>query len=507
MTASTTAPTTPPATGNSDPLAKTRPLGDPLRVFTWFLVASGAVFALGFAWMTQHAIQETWPGIELGIGLACTLWAGAVLIAPGSKPNAIYLRAFRTDADTAPLRLKLAAILGPGYRLSGIRPPRKKSSALARFLFPGLVALRYAGSRYMDLEAGDDWMARLWRTYQQTRLVFLDVRELTEHVHREIRMTLETMGPERCVFLVGSGRSDAEWRALIAEVAGEAVDPARMLLLDASPARVKKRQIDSDLKNILQVLPAGVPAGTERGRAFVLANVAPEDLIKSRRITPGAVGAVAGGVAIAACMGVTMRYLSEDMRGVVLGLPAYVVLFLLIAAMCRAAARAVRLGRAGHAGAAARAWLALAAVLALLVYGPLSMVDGASQFASEYRIVQDRPSDRQLRGEVAAITALDVIYETEVSYHAADPKQGYACSVETIERGKATAGQAQLLRQELRTAEQAGYTFTFSYCTVYAFEAVAQPRAQADGMCTFRIDFEGNRRVEPSRGHCANWLW
>jgi len=61
-------------------------------------------------------------------------------------------------------------------QLSGIRRRRRRRrcSFVSR---PGLVALRYAGSKFMELEAGDDWMARLWKTYQQTRIVFIDCRD------------------------------------------------------------------------------------------------------------------------------------------------------------------------------------------------------------------------------------------------------------------------------------------------------------------------------------------
>src|ERR1017187_6044913 len=165
--------------------------------------------------------------------------------------NAIYLRAFRTDKSTAALRTRLAAVLGTDFRLSGIRPPKEKSSAFLRFLLPGIVAMRYAGSKFMELEAGDDWMARLWRTYQKTRLVFIDVREVTPHVHEEIEMTLQTVGPERCVFLISRDKPDAEWRLLLAEIIGPENDPTKLQLLDVSPDRLSSRQIKATLQDIV----------------------------------------------------------------------------------------------------------------------------------------------------------------------------------------------------------------------------------------------------------------
>lgn len=499
-------------TGNFDPLAKTKPLADPLRTFAWFLVLSGAISALALALVAEHTIGELWPGLQTGLGLAFTLCGGALLIAPGRKPNAIYLRAFRSDRETARLRLKLAAILGPEYRLSGIRPPRKKSSKLARFLFPGFVALRYAGSKYMDLEAGDDWMARLWRTYQQTRVVFIDVRELTPHVHREIRMTLETMGAERCIFVVDAGRSEAEWRTKILEVAAEALDPARLRLLDVSQERVKQGQMAGDLRAILRELPPGVPGTTDRGRAFVLANVSPEELKKSQRIAPGSVGAIIAGLGLAAAAGYVRQKLPEDVSGSILGLAAYVVLFLVLAALCRAVARAFRLGNAGHAGAAGRALLSLAGVLLLFVYGVAWTADGSTEFASDYAEVLNRPTDRQIANEGAAAYALQLIWQAELDYQARYPKLGYACSLAALggdpSAGRPTPQAAQLLPSDVASGRRQGYVFTFTFCHqvpgeprgVKVFEVMARPLSKADGRQTYCVDSMDDHLVDPTGG-------
>lgn len=500
-------------TDNLDPLAKTRPLADPLRVFAWFLVISGAIIAIALALVAKYMIAETWPGLETGLGLAFTLCGGALLIAPGRKPNAIYLRAFRSDRETARLRLKLAAILGPEYRLSGIRPPQKKSSKLARFLFPGMVALRYAGSKYMDLEAGDDWMARLWRTYQHTRLVFIDVREMTPHVHREIQMTLETMGAERCVFLVGPGRSEAEWRAAIEELAPEETNPAQLRLLDVSPERVKHGQMAADLRAILRELPAGVPGETERGRAFVLANVSPLDLKKSRRIAPGSVGAVIAGLVVAAAAGYAWQRLPKDVGQVIFGLLAYVVLFLVIAAVCRAVARAFRLGNAGHPRAAGKAFLALAAVLLLFVYGVGWTYSGDRDFAAEYAEVLSQPTPRQAANEGAARDALLQIWQAELDYQAKYPKVGYACSLAALAgdpaAGHPTPQAAQFLAGDVASGRKSGYVFTYVFCDHRnGYEVMAHPATSADGQETYCIDSMYERLKDPTGGaNCQFQTW
>jgi type IV pilus assembly protein PilA len=118
----------------SDLLSKIKPLTDPLRI----LAALGVI----------NAVVLTIVGVATGrlssFGLACLSLGLGLLIAPSGKPNAIYLRAFRTDKSTAELRAKIAAILGSDFRLSGIRPPRKRTSVFMRFLSPNFFALSFA---------------------------------------------------------------------------------------------------------------------------------------------------------------------------------------------------------------------------------------------------------------------------------------------------------------------------------------------------------------------------
>src|SRR5580700_7781078 len=251
-----------------DLLVHVKPLADPVRVITILMVV-GSVIA-GIIASVLYEQQFGIYGVLLGMPMAGVGISYALLIGPIGRPNAIYLRAFRTDRSTAKLRAELAAVLGPGYRLSGIRTPEKKTSVFLRFLVPGLVALNYAGSKFMELEAGDDWMARLWKTYQTTRLVFIDVRDVTIHVHNEIQMTIATMGAERCISIVGPGRSTEQWRAAIAAIAGPEYETAQFHLLDASEERLRTRQMQADLKSIVATLPAGFPGQTDRGRRFVL---------------------------------------------------------------------------------------------------------------------------------------------------------------------------------------------------------------------------------------------
>lgn len=150
-------------------LARAKPLADPLRIISALLMFQ-AIFVLIYALVL--AIVGTEAGRLWGpLGTACWIFGFALLIKPTGRPNAIYLRAFRTDTATAKLRAVIAAILGPDFRLSGIRPPSERSSVVTHFALPGFLALKYGGSKFMELEAGEDWMARLWKTYHATRLV------------------------------------------------------------------------------------------------------------------------------------------------------------------------------------------------------------------------------------------------------------------------------------------------------------------------------------------------
>jgi type IV pilus assembly protein PilA len=261
---------------NSELLACVKPLADPLRVFGAFTLVE--VLALLAFLLLHKTTQLALMCVPLSIGLAIALVA-----APRRRPNAIYLRAFRGDRTTSRLRTLLIAVLGSEFRLSGIRPPRKKSSVFLRFFLPGIVALRYAGSLYMDLEAGDDWMARLWKTYQSTRVVFIDARDMTTYVHQEIRLTLLTMGYERCIFLIDDKRTEAEWRTVLSEIAATGPLPKQLLLLNVSPSHVRSGEMARDLRAFIKVLPHGTPAELDGGRQFILEHVRPRLLAKSGR--------------------------------------------------------------------------------------------------------------------------------------------------------------------------------------------------------------------------------
>ena len=105
---------------DGDLLSRVKPLADPLRIIALVAVANAA-----FIVVIYLAIGHLWNGLAM----ACALLLLALLAAPSGRTNAIYLRAFRSDKSTAKLRGEIAAILGPEFRLSGIRPPRETPRA------------------------------------------------------------------------------------------------------------------------------------------------------------------------------------------------------------------------------------------------------------------------------------------------------------------------------------------------------------------------------------------
>lgn len=480
----------------SDPLAHTKPLSDPVRTITLLMVAGAVIVGVITAIFFVRAYGPL--GAVLSFALTCCTVSFALLLGPVGKPNAIYLRAFRTDRSTARLRAELGAILGPKFRLSGIRPPQKKTSLFLRFLVPGLVAMRYAGSKFMELEAGDDWMARLWKTYQTTRLVFIDLRDVTVHVHHEIQMTMATMGAERCIFVVDASKSASDWREMIAAIAGPQFDAAKFKLLDASEERIRSRALASDLKALLNSLPQGVPGETDRGRQFILEHV-PENLLEqSRRVSASNVLSAVVGLGLSLGFG-----LVAGRQHPFLLLPFIVFGVVVTAwAVARTLARIARLFRAGHRGAALRV---------MFLLGLASLPFLTSIFATAVAVPALIKS-KKMAEEVSAIATLRTLETAEVMYESTYPEQGYACRLSQLggdpQAGAPTPQAAQLIGNDLASGKKSGYEFAVAKCneTVvngrkqavdFLFTAVPVP---ADGRRGFCADATDQIRVDPQGG-------
>lgn len=145
------------------------PLSDPLREFRpliLVLAVGSVVFAAREAANQKYSFSQTiyspylWCAYALGLGASFALF----IILPRRPTKAIYLRSFRNDPMTGKLRTVVQATLGSRFRLSGIRDPRRRLSQTSRYFLTGIFLARYCIPKYMNLEAGPDWKARLWRS-------------------------------------------------------------------------------------------------------------------------------------------------------------------------------------------------------------------------------------------------------------------------------------------------------------------------------------------------------
>ena len=138
-------------------------------------------------------------------------------VLPRRQTNAFYLRAFRNDAATLGVRKTIQRTLGyRQFRLSGIRDPRRRGSPFLRGVYLFVLAIRYSTPKYMDLEAGDDWKARLWRSLADARCAFIDVSDPTPFLEEEVVLTVRCLGPRRVLFVADGSRDEDAWRQCVA---------------------------------------------------------------------------------------------------------------------------------------------------------------------------------------------------------------------------------------------------------------------------------------------------
>jgi len=163
------------------------------------------------------------------------VWVEALLyglivhtLIPHRDPDVFYLRSFRRDRDTPRLRRILQREFGSGVRVTGIRDPRRRAFPLLRYLSIFPFILKYGTTRYLNLEAGDDWKPRLWRSLCHARGAVVDVTDLTSFVIEEIWLCHRTMGPERVLYIVDTSKSISEWREQISGILGTTPDVVRV---------------------------------------------------------------------------------------------------------------------------------------------------------------------------------------------------------------------------------------------------------------------------------------
>jgi hypothetical protein len=268
----------------ADPRAKR--LADPLRIFSNVFLGFGAVqgvaalvfleLAAGDGLVADAGTATQWRVSALyGAAGMLTALALGVVTRPRRRVNAFYLRAFATDDDTAKIRRRLALLLGKDFRLSGIRSPQKRSSVFARFFFGTWAALRYAGSRFMDLEAGNDWLARLMASFAEARIAFLDVRRLTPGVESEVALAWKQLGPRRCLFVVDPSRTPEQWKESIAALTQS--NPEHGLVQVAVLNPTDPDAFIVTVREFLQQLPTEPAGHSEEAAACVRKALDPKD--------------------------------------------------------------------------------------------------------------------------------------------------------------------------------------------------------------------------------------
>jgi hypothetical protein len=190
---------------------------------------------------------------QLAVGFTLVMCVVAIL--PRRRTNAFYLRSFRNDARTGPIRLSVQNALGSAFRLSGIRDPNRRWGHLLRHLFYVLFVIRYASPKYMNLEAGPDWKQRLWRSFGDARCAVIDVSDLTPFVREEIELTVSCLGYQRVLFVADDSRQVEEWRQAVREAAGSDVDPSDQIQVVVWSKASGRREFKDQVRKFAASLP------------------------------------------------------------------------------------------------------------------------------------------------------------------------------------------------------------------------------------------------------------
>jgi hypothetical protein len=164
----------------------------------------------------DHHTWNVLAGLSVFAVLAVfSFWFGTILMTafmPRRRTAAFYLRSFRDDPKSWPVRIDIQTALGSKMRLSGIRDPKRRRMYIWDFINPVFLAMRYCTPKYMDLEARDDWQPRLWYSMREARCAFIDLRDLTGFVGQEITLAASALGVQRIAFIGDESRDEREWK-------------------------------------------------------------------------------------------------------------------------------------------------------------------------------------------------------------------------------------------------------------------------------------------------------
>ncbi len=251
-----------------DPLFELRRL---IRRIGWVAIAiiilSATIIAI------RSPTEGSFVLVLWAVAFSIGIWIKSMLMTfmmPNQKPNAVYLRSFRSDPSSYDIRIAIQEALGPRFRLTGIRDPRRRTASVWEYVVgPAIWAFRYCTPKFMDLEAGDDWKVRLWNTLQAGRLAIVDLIDMTPHVHVEIKLATEAIGFERVLFVIDESRSLEEWLQLI-RLQTNTKDPRQIQVAYWNPNRPE--EFRAKVHSFAMLLPPTSPyrhfATNDYGPAF-----------------------------------------------------------------------------------------------------------------------------------------------------------------------------------------------------------------------------------------------
>ncbi len=130
----------------------------------------------------------------------------------------------------------------------------------------------------MNLEAGADWKARLWRSLGDARCAIIDATDLTTFVLEEIELCCRCLGLKRLLFVGDSSFSRDAWQERIGK-AFDWLDPTiyhsiRVAIWDASG--VGRTAFKDSVWGFAAELPAGVAAVKPEALPLVQSPGSPE---------------------------------------------------------------------------------------------------------------------------------------------------------------------------------------------------------------------------------------
>jgi general secretion pathway protein G len=362
-------------------LRRCGPLLDSVRFAVTFLKWTTTLTALGFA-LTLVAARHQMEGDGLVVALLSvgflilllfmSFGAYWLLMTEGGDKRdlSLFLRAFRSDASSDQLRAWLKAAMGSSWRLGGIRPPAEREPLWVTLISPLFTGLKYLGSRQFEMVAPDhNWMARLLASFAETRMVFIDIRDITPHVLDEIRLAWQVFGPRRTIFIVDSTKTAEAWQEDVHRQLGSEGSNLLLLFWTADSATFVPQ-----VQALLAKIPEGSATVTPEALAFVHGKVGEEQWDMSPMDRPWVL-VILQQLLIGA--GTWLLYLIHPWAmNIGLGLLGLEALHLYRKAWCRARRQRLNAMEVNPAGppSARRLWGSLALMLSILASPLLLML-------------------------------------------------------------------------------------------------------------------------------------